>query len=77
MKKINFGSKILSQHRANVKKIVSEDQNESIAIKTVARMNWKTNNPNPLNLAKDEIDSYKNIILNTICDGHCCKYKNK
>lgn len=60
-------------HLSNVKRDEANDETSSQCQRSVARMNWKTNKPNPYNLPTDEIDQYKKMIMDRICNGKCCQ----
>jgi hypothetical protein len=60
-------------HVTNAKRTVANDSTNSNALRSVAKMNWNTNQPNPFNLDIEEINEYKTIIANTVCNGKCCK----
>jgi hypothetical protein len=60
-------------HTTNAKRLVANDETASYCMRSVAKMNWKTNKPNPYNLPIDEINKYKTMIRDTVCNGSCCQ----
>jgi len=60
-------------HTTNTKRDAANDETLSQCQRSVARMNWKTNTPNPYNLPADEIAQYKKMITDRVCNGRCCK----
>jgi len=60
-------------HISNTKRDSANDETLSHCERSVAKMNWKKNTPNPYHLSIDEINQYKKMITDRVCNGGCCK----